>query len=119
MFFVSFGQCAATECYLKASFSPYLLELDLHGYIDSTQPRARVQDGTLFIKAKKKEGHEGIWGSLGQRVDRRCTPDVKARREESIKEQFKREQEVIVGKSSAHQKPRRYRLVGLAIYHDD
>lgn len=84
----------ATECYLKVSFPPYLLEVDLGGCIDSTQPKARVENGTLHIKARKKEGSVGLWGSLGQPVDRKCEPEVKARREESIKEKFKQEQEV-------------------------
>eukprot|EP00903_Cladosiphon_okamuranus_P008736 g8368.t1 len=84
----------ATECYLKVSFPPYLLELDLDGCIDSMQPRARVENGTLMIKARKKEGHIGLWGSLGKLVDRKCDPKVKARREESIKEKLKQEQEL-------------------------
>lgn len=84
----------ATECYLKVSFPPYLLEVDLDGCIDSTQPKARVENGTLLIKARKKEGSVGLWGSLGQPVDRKCDPEVKARREESIKEKLKQEQEV-------------------------
>ncbi|CAM9541458.1 unnamed protein product, partial [Ectocarpus sp. 8 AP-2014] len=81
----------ATECYLKVSFPPYLLEVDLDGYIDSMQPKARVENGTLMIKAKKTEGSARLWGSLGQRVSRKCDPKVKARREESIKEKHKLE----------------------------
>eukprot|EP00752_Nemacystus_decipiens_P006509 g5861.t1 len=84
----------ATECYLKVSFPPYLLEVDLDGCIDSMQPKARVENGTLIIKASKKEGHVGLWGSLGKPVDRKCDPKVKARREESIKEKLKQEQEL-------------------------
>ncbi|CAM9391980.1 unnamed protein product [Ectocarpus sp. 4 AP-2014] len=84
----------ATECYLKVSFPPYLLEVDLDGYIDSMQPKARVENGTLMIKAKKKEGSATLWGSLGQRVSRKCDPKVKARREESIKEKLKLEDEL-------------------------
>lgn len=84
----------ATECYLKISFPPYLLELDLHGCIDSSQPRARTERGILFIKAKKKEGHIGIWGVLGSVADRKSDPEVRIRREESIKGQLKQEQEV-------------------------
>lgn len=90
----------ATECYLKVSFPPYLLEVDLDGCIDSVQPRARVDNGTLIIKAKKKEGSNGLWGSLGQIVDRKSTVEAKARREESIKEKFKQEQEVGGGVST-------------------
>lgn len=90
----SFLLPAATECYLKISFPPYLLELDLHGCIDSSQPRARTERGILIIKAKKKEGHIGIWGILGSIADRKSEPEVRIRREESIKEQLKREQEV-------------------------
>lgn len=68
--------------------------MDLDGCIDSTQPKARVENGTLIIKAKKKEGSVGLWGSLGKLVDRKGDPKVKARREESIKEKLKQEQEV-------------------------
>lgn len=53
-----------------------------------------MEKGILVIKAKKKEGSTGIWGALGKRVDRQCAPDVKNRREESIKEHFKREEQV-------------------------
>lgn len=84
----------ATECYLKVSFPPYLLEVDLEGCIDAVQPKARVDKGTLIIKAKKKEGSTGLWGSLGQVVDRKSSAEAKSRREESIKEKFKQEQEV-------------------------
>lgn len=76
------------------SFPPYLLELDLDGCIDSMQPKARTENGSLMIKARKKEGHVGLWGSLGKPVDRKCDPKVKARREESIKAKLKQEQEV-------------------------
>lgn len=51
----------------------------------------------MNIKATKKEGHVGIWGSLGEPVDRKCDPKVKTRREESIKEKLKQEQEVCGG----------------------
>lgn len=88
-------RCPATECYLKISFPPYLLELDLHGRIDAVQPKARTEKGILIFKAKKKEGHTGIWGKLGACVDRnKSEPEVRIRREESIKEQLKQEQEV-------------------------
>ena len=76
------------------SFPPYLLEVDLDGCIDAMQPKARVENGTLMIKARKKEGHVGLWGSLGKPVDRKSDPSVKARREESIQEKLKQEQEV-------------------------
>lgn len=68
--------------------------MDLDGYIDAMQPKARVENGTLMIKAKKKEGSTGLWESLGQPVSRKCDPKVKARREESIKEKLKLEDEV-------------------------
>lgn len=61
------------------------------------QPTARVENGTLIIKARKKEGHVGLWGSLGKPVDRKCDPKVKARREDSIKAKLKQEQEVCRG----------------------
>ena len=61
------------------------------------QPKARVENGTLIIKARKKEGHVRLWGSLGRPVDRKCDPKVKTRREESIKEKLKQEQEVCGG----------------------
>lgn len=76
------------------SFRPYLLELDLQGCIDSTRPRAWVKEGVLTVKATKKEGHTGAWGSLGSCVDRKCNPDVKIRRDNSIKEKLKYEEEV-------------------------
>lgn len=78
------------------SFPPYLLEMDIQGCIDSVKPKARVENGILVIKANKKEGHTGIWGGAGMScVDRKCSdPKVRIRREESIKEQLKREQEV-------------------------
>lgn len=85
---------AATECYVKISFPPYLLELDIDGYIDSAQQKARVEKGILVVKLKKKSDNFGIWGSLGQRVDRKCDPKVTARREQSIKEKLKWEEEV-------------------------
>lgn len=53
-----------------------------------------MENGTLIIKARKKEGHVGLWKSLGNPVDRKCDPAVKTRREESIKEKLKQEQEV-------------------------
>lgn len=85
---------AATECYVKISFPPYLLELDIDGCIDSAQHKARVEKGILVVKLKKKSDNFGIWGSLGQRVDRKCDPKVTARREQSIKEKLKWEEEV-------------------------
>lgn len=75
--------------------------MDLDGCIDSMQPKARVENGTLIIKARKKEGHVGLWGSLGKPVDRKCDPKVKTRREESIKEKLKQEQEVCGGMVSS------------------
>lgn len=89
-----FSDNAATECYLKVSFPPYLLELDLHGCIDSGQSRARVEKGVLIIKARKKQDNIGTWGLVGTCADRKCDPEVRARRENSIKEELKREQEV-------------------------
>lgn len=85
---------AATECYVKISFPPYLLELDIDRCIDSAQHKARVEKGILVVKLKKKSDSFGIWGSLGQRVDRKCDPKVTARREQSIKEKLKWEEEV-------------------------
>lgn len=89
-----FYDVAATECYVKVSFPPYLLELDIDGYIDFAQHKARVEKGILVVKLKKKSDNYGIWGSLGQRLDRKCDPKVRARREQSIKEKLKWEEEV-------------------------
>ena len=91
---LSFSRALATEWYLKISLPPYLLELDLERCIDPTQNRARIENGTLVMKATKKEGHCGLWGTLGQIVHRKCDSEVKRRREDSIKEQLKREKEV-------------------------
>lgn len=88
----------ATEWYLKISIPPYLLELDLERCIDTAHTtnnsRARIENGTLVVEMKKKQGFCGLWGKLGQIVHRNCDPEIKIRREESIKEQLKREQEV-------------------------
>lgn len=88
----------ATEWYLKISLPPYLLELDLERCIDTTHSnnnsRARIENGTLIVELRKKQGFRGLWGKVGQIVHRNCEPEIKIRREESIKEQLKREHEV-------------------------
>ncbi|CAM9137449.1 unnamed protein product [Choristocarpus tenellus] len=85
----------ATECFLKVSFPPYLLEVDLHGCIDTTLNRATVQNGTLIIRVKKKKGHTGLWGALGFKARRKGDPKIKERRQQSIHTQQKHEQELM------------------------
>ncbi|CAM9825481.1 unnamed protein product, partial [Discosporangium mesarthrocarpum] len=85
----------ATECYLKVSFPPYLLEVDLHGFIDPEVHTARVRGGILIIKLTKKNGYTGLWGKIGVNTNHKSDPGVVARRKQSIQDKLKREQELM------------------------
>jgi hypothetical protein len=74
---------AATDCVLKVSFPPYLVDIDLKGSIDETKSRANVKHGTLIVRAPKAAGHSGLWGAIAVSSDE-PREQVKERRQQSI-----------------------------------
>ena len=54
-----------TTCTLKVNFSPYLIDLVLHGSIDALRHKATVKDGTLSLTFfKQPPASEKPWGRL-------------------------------------------------------
>lgn len=53
---------------LKVNYSPYLVDLVLHGEVDSFKHKAAVKDGVLNITLMKKDAQ--IWNKLEEEVDK-------------------------------------------------
>lgn len=53
-----------TSCTLKVNYSPYLVDMVLHGAIDAVRHKATVKDGTLSITLFKQPASEQLWGRL-------------------------------------------------------
>eukprot|EP00953_Heterococcus_sp_UTEX-ZZ885_P009246 5468-Heterococcus_DN1.PRE.2 len=80
----------ATDCVLKVSFPPYLVDIDLKGSIDETKSRANVKHGTLILRAPKAAGHSGLWGAIAVSSEE-PREQVKERRQQSIADKQKRD----------------------------
>ena len=61
---------------MKVNYSPYILDVILHGKIDSTKHKAKVKDGVLTITLFKEQ--PGIWGLLvAPEADKNVIKDIK------------------------------------------
>lgn len=85
-----------TEIYLKVSYRPFLLEIDLLKAVDTNKSRAVLENGNLIICLKKKEG-QIQWDDLcfegtKDQIKLRRT-DALSKREESVKNIFRKAKE--------------------------
>ena len=53
-----------TSCTLKVNYSPYLVDMVLHGTIDAVRHKATVKDGTLSITLFKLPASGQLWDRL-------------------------------------------------------
>lgn len=80
----------ASSCYVKVNYRPYLLNLDLHGFIDEATEVLTVKDGVLVLNYQKLD--HGDWPDLvcANHKDRK---QMQERRYAAMEDKTKRTQE--------------------------
>jgi dyslexia susceptibility 1 candidate gene 1 protein len=94
-----------TPAYLKASFHPYLVQLDLPGSINVEASKAVVRDGEVRLTLVKEEA-----GCEWESVCLERSKEVLERREQSIQEQRKNDEKLQERKKSRQQEEERRAL---------
>lgn len=80
----------ASDTYVKVSYAPRLIELDLVGEIDDDKVKARVKDNALTLTLPKKT--PGLWGALVLEKGSLAKPEILQRRNDARDRRTKKEQ---------------------------
>ena len=80
----------ASDTYVKISYAPRLIELDLIQEIDDDGVKARVKDNALTLTLPKKT--TGLWGALVIEKGSLSKPEVLKRRADARDRRTKKEQ---------------------------